>query len=53
MAVKIYASEVRLREQAQLKGARYEPKTRLWHMLESDARELGLVDRIARHEEQV
>lgn len=50
VAVKIYASEAKLQSRAAAKGAWYNPKTRLWHMRENDARVLGLAKRIARHD---
>lgn len=52
VAVKIYASEAKLRSRAAARGAWYDPKTRLWRMHENDARVLGLAKRIARHDSQ-
>ena len=48
VSVKIYASEVELREKAKAKGARYNAKTRLWRMQTNDATALGLGARLAR-----
>ncbi|MBX3607852.1 MAG: hypothetical protein KF788_21445 [Piscinibacter sp.] len=48
VAVKIYASEGKLRAQAKAKGAWFNPETRLWRMRQNDAHALGLAGRIAK-----
>lgn len=52
VAVKIYASEAKLRSLAMAKGARYDSTIRMWRMRLNDARALGLTKRIAVHENQ-
>jgi hypothetical protein len=52
VAVKIYPSENKLREQAKAKGAWFNPETRLWRMRQNDAYALGLAKRIARFKSQ-
>jgi hypothetical protein len=52
VAVKIYASEVKLTAMAKAKGARFNGKTRLWRMHQNDAHAVGLGKRIARDLEQ-
>jgi hypothetical protein len=52
VAVKIYASEHTLITRAKARGARFNPKTRLWRMLRNDAHTLGLANRIAKPEHQ-